>query len=94
VQGFPQHVWYRVRIIDPHSVDDVGSPHPNRSDETTMTLSVTPVRRPSSTPTPTLRRTRLTDIDPHAASVVRTAGRVTDVPDPHSDRPITFNSAS
>lgn len=59
-----------------------------------MNLSVTPVKRPSATPTPAFRHTLLTDIDPHAATVVRTARRVTDVPDRRSSRPITFNSAS
>jgi hypothetical protein len=59
-----------------------------------MTLSVTLVRRPSTTSMPVSRHTRLSDIDPNAATVVRAAGRVTDVPDRRSERPITFNSAA
>lgn len=59
-----------------------------------MTLSVTLVRRPSTTPMPASRHTLLSDIDPHASTVVRAAGRVTDVPDRRADRPITFNSAA
>ncbi|KUN76037.1 hypothetical protein AQJ64_39765 [Streptomyces griseoruber] len=59
-----------------------------------MILDVTPMRRPSQTPVSADRRTRLTDIDPYAAAAARTAGRVTDVPDRRSGRPITFNSAS
>ncbi|WP_460072601.1 hypothetical protein [Streptomyces sp. YKOK-I1] len=55
---------------------------------------MTPMRRPSQTPVSAARRTRLTDIDPFAAAAARTAGRVTDVPDRRSGRPITFNSAS
>ncbi|MEU2621029.1 hypothetical protein ABZ642_23305 [Streptomyces sp. NPDC007157] len=52
------------------------------------------MRHPSRTTAPADRRTRLADIDPHAAATARTAGRVTDVPDRRSGRPITFNSAS
>lgn len=72
----------------------MGSPHPNRSYVTTMTtLSVTPVKRPSTTPKPAFRLTPLTDIDPYSATAVRSTQRVTDVPDLRANRTVPFNSS-
>ncbi|MER5787179.1 hypothetical protein [Streptomyces sp. NPDC001980] len=48
----------------------------------------------SLTSAPARRHTRLEDIDPYEASASRDAGRVIDVPDHHSKRSVTFNSAA
>ncbi|MEV5846737.1 hypothetical protein AB0M32_32695 [Streptomyces sp. NPDC051985] len=55
---------------------------------------MTPTATHPHTSAPAARHTRLEDINPNAASAARDAGRVTDVPEHRSSRPVTFNSAA